>query len=621
MLEQAAIHISDASGDQAAEELRMGARLPEARLSKAPTGKVALRSGLFKERRELTKAYVYRLRTENLLQNHLLEACVRIDRPAEDMHQGWEAPHCQLRGHFLGHWLSSASHFAATDGDKVFAARASEVVDELGRCQELNGGRWLGSIPEKYFDLLPERSWSIWSPQYTLHKTMMGLFDAYAYSKDPKALELLGASADWFVEWSDALVARGRGDAVYRGECSGMLELWADLYAETKEPKYLKLISRYAMPDIFKKLLAGADPLSNNHANASVPWIQGAARLYEVSGDERYREVVERFWKLAVEERGMFATTGSNAGEFWVPAGEFDRFLGDRTQEHCTVYNMIRVAQYLFRWTGEAKYADYIERALYNGVLAQQHPATGAISYFLPMRSGAKKRWGSETKDFWCCHGTLVQAQAMYEDLIYYAEPGGLVVAQFIASRAELELGGARALVEQSVDWSDGTANFARRDGGSALRVELKVSSEGKGSWRLKVRRPEWAAGPASASVNGEAVATSISKSGFIEIERAWGRDTVRLVFPKRVRKEGLPGDQRRFALLDGPVVLAALADRECEIPRGEEPVPQYEHQYVNGRDWRFGRYRLGAVGGGLELVPLYEVADESYCVYFSEKE
>lgn len=48
-------------------------------------------------------------------------------------------------------------------------------------------------------------------------------------------------------------------------------------------------------------------------------------------------------------------------------------FLGDRNQEFCTVYNMVRLADYLYRFTGETVYADYIEKNLYNGFLAQQN--------------------------------------------------------------------------------------------------------------------------------------------------------------------------------------------------------------------------------------------------------
>ena len=46
--------------------------------------------------------------------------------------------------------------------------------------------------------------------------------------------------------------------------------------------------------------------------------------------------------------------------------------LGDKNQEHCIVYNMMRLADYLLRWTGDVAYADYWERNLYNGILAQQ---------------------------------------------------------------------------------------------------------------------------------------------------------------------------------------------------------------------------------------------------------
>lgn len=87
----------------------------------------------------------------------------------------------------------------------------------------------------------------------------------------------------------------------------------------------------------------------------------------------------------AVADRGMFCTGGMNAGEFWVPPFMQGHFLGSSDQEFCTVYNMVRTASYLYKFTGEAQYADYIERCLYNGFLAQQNPHTGMPTYFLPL--------------------------------------------------------------------------------------------------------------------------------------------------------------------------------------------------------------------------------------------
>jgi uncharacterized protein len=604
--------------DPGEQVLNVSPQLPEATLANLPVGDVSLLPGLFRERRELTKAYLLRLKTENILQNYLLEAGVRIDTPYEQMHQGWEAPYCQLRGHFAGHWLSAAAHFAAVDHDAFAAERAGEVVQGLKRCQELNGGQWVGSIPEKYFAILADgREW-VWSPQYTLHKTMMGLFDAYRYTGNKEALTVLEHSAGWFSTWTEKLVREGHGDVVYNGECAGMLELWSDLYGATKDPRYLKLAARYSTPDLFRELLAGHDPLTNDHANASIPWIQGAARLYEVTGDARYREIVTSFWKQAVEDRGMFATTGNNAGEFWIPPQQFDRFLGSRTQEHCTVYNMIRVAQYLFRWTGEARYADYIERALYNGILAQQNPDTGLVCYFLPLQPGAKKVWGSETHDFWCCHGTLVQAQAMFEDLIYYQARDGVTVSQFISSQATLGNAGHQIRIMQKTDASGDRSNFARTDDTTQFVIDLTVASDEAGPWTLRIRQPGWAIGPAVVTVDGESVQASVSKNGFLEINRKWTNAHVKVVLSKRVTQEPLPGDSQRFALIDGPVVLAALTDKEPELLAKDSITPQYEHQYVEGRDWQSGHFLVRTRQGTLTVQPLYEIADANYCVYFA---
>src|SRR5262249_21938408 len=115
LLNAQAIQNRGATHDPGLQTLNVSPQLPEPDFSSTVPVEVILLPGLFRDRRELTKAYLLRLKAENILQNHLLEAGVRIDRPAEQMHQGWEAPHYQLRGHFAGHWLSAAEHFAAID--------------------------------------------------------------------------------------------------------------------------------------------------------------------------------------------------------------------------------------------------------------------------------------------------------------------------------------------------------------------------------------------------------------------------------------------------------------------------------------------------------------------------
>jgi len=602
------IFINDSSKPSGEHGIQVTSR-PSFSRDTFPSGSVKLSHGLFQERRELIKKYVEGLDTDKVFQNHRLEAGIRIDQPGTELHRGWEEPHCQLRGHFAGHWLSSMAFFSSSDNDQVIEARLAEAIELLQLCQQRNGGLWAGSIPEKYL-LLLEQGVPVWSPQYTVHKTMAGLLDAYALTKNRDALNVLTSFAEWFYRWGTRLIECGKGAVMYQGECAGMLELWASLYEITHDAQHLQLAQWYSCPDLFQRLLDGEDPLSHTHTNAGIPWILGAARVYEVFGDERFRLIVEAFWKEAVVSRGMFATSGNNGGEYWIPKGKFGDFLGERTQEHCTVYNMIRVAQYLFRWTGEASYAAYIERALYNGVLAQQNKGTGLVCYFLPLSPGSRKKWGGETSDFWCCHGTLVQAPSLYENLIYHREADGISVDQFIPSRLKTPDGTGLSL-----------SHLPHPDcPNDSLNVVITIESTLADAWTLYLRMPSWLAGNPEITVDGISVAADVDERGFCKITRQWNRSTVAVALPKKIHKEYLPGCGQRFALVDGPVVLAALTAQEETVPGELELDSLLEHQYVGGQEWKSGHYLLRAEHRTICLKPLHEITDEQYSVYFRER-
>ena len=118
-----------------------------------PRGSVTLLPGVLSQRAALNRRYMLSLNTENLLQNHYMEAGLWMPRDLPlEAHGGWESPTCQLRGHFLGHWLSAAAHAWANTGDAELKGKADHIVSELARCQAENGGEWAGSIPEKYLD-------------------------------------------------------------------------------------------------------------------------------------------------------------------------------------------------------------------------------------------------------------------------------------------------------------------------------------------------------------------------------------------------------------------------------------------------------------------------------------
>ena len=599
-------------------------------LKRAALKDVRVLPGLFRRRMDLNEAYLLELDSGCLLQNFYLEAGIILpglqvvpDPSAAKMHWGWEAPNCQLRGHFLGHWLSAAATLCAGGDKPELRAKLDHIVAELARCQQLNGGEWVGSIPEKYFAMMkPDRY--IWSPQYTMHKTIMGLKDVYDLLGNQTAVDILDHLADWYVRWVDDMQESDPA-AVFSGEQAGMLEVWADLLALTGKEKYRKLVAAYEGNALFDRLDEGGDALTDDHANASIPISHGAGRLFEITGDDKWMRRMEAFWKNAVTDRGMFATTASNAGEFWIPPHAHAQYLTGTDQEFCTVYNMVRTAEYLYRWTGDVRYADYIERAIYNGFLAQQNKHTGMPTYFLPMAPGSRKTWGSRTRDFWCCFGTMVQAQTMYPSLIWYTDGKDIAVSQYIPSAAAISLDCGEVHLSQSVHMKNynNQVLFDEHGEGRVSRWSLRfhVRTDISAPFTLKLRVPAWCSGTPEVSLNGDPVQEEI-RDGYLLITRVWKEDELDIFFPSAIHFEPLEGAPEMAAAVEGPIVLAALTDQDCGLtvdPEHPEEVllPEIPHTY-DVFVWQQSTWRTRRQPVNFRFIPLYEVTDETYTVYLT---
>ncbi|WP_070042964.1 beta-L-arabinofuranosidase domain-containing protein [Robinsoniella peoriensis] len=596
---------------------------------------VSVLPGLFRERMDTNRNYLMELDSQCLLQNFYLEAGIVMpglqvvdDPDTANLHWGWEAPTCQLRGHFLGHWLSAAAALSANDNDIELKAKLDKIISELAKCQQLNGGEWIGSIPEKYFDNMAKKQ-QVWSPQYVMHKTIMGLTDAYKFTGNEQALEVVDKLANWYIHWTDE-VKKYNPNAIYSGEQGAMLEAWAGLYELTKNEKYMKLVKCYWDNGWFSRLDDGKDVLSNDHANASIPLSHGSAKLYEVTGDEKWRTRTEEFWKCAVTDRGMYCTSGQNSGEFWVPPYSQGQFIGTSTQEFCTVYNMVRTADYLFKWTGDTQYADYIERCLYNGFLAQQNRITGTPAYFLPLKSGSRKKWGSKTHDFWCCHGTMVQAQTLYPDLIYFSNEDNnrILVSQYISSQLTFRKENADINISQTTDMKSYNSQvfFDEHSGGDMSRWSLKfnIESTEPKEFTLSLRVPCWVSGVPAVVINDQQIKELTIANGWLNITKEWSKDVLQILFPSESVMENLPDMPELTAIVDGPIVLAGLTASDCGIAgnfkKPEEFLcPQTEHTYGTF-PWSQNCYVTRNQPKNIIFKPLYDITDETYTVYFTKK-
>ncbi|MGN0779412.1 MAG: beta-L-arabinofuranosidase domain-containing protein, partial [Aristaeellaceae bacterium] len=102
--------------------------------------------------------------------------------------------------------------------------------------------------------------------------------------------------------------------------------------------------------------------------------------------------------------------------------------------ETCNVYNMMKLSLRLFEATGEAKYMDYYENALYNTILSSQNPETGMTTYFQPMASGYFKVFGTPYDSFWCCTGSGMENFTKLNAAVYAHTEDAVLVNLYLSS-------------------------------------------------------------------------------------------------------------------------------------------------------------------------------------------
>lgn len=606
---------------------------------------VRLLDGELLRREKDNTDYLMKLKKEHLVRNYQLEAGRYTGRGHDSQAMnGWEDPSCQLRGHFLGHWLSAAAiHYDETD-DKELKAKTAAILEELALCQKDNGGEWVCPIPEKYLYWIGQGR-NVWAPQYNIHKLFMGLIDVYQYMKEEEALEIADKLADWFYRWSGSY-SREEFDNILDVETGGMLEVWTQLFEIKRDEKYKVLMERYYRSRLFEPLLEGKDVLTNMHANTTIPEVLGCAKAYEVTGEEKWLEIVKAYWKCAVTDRGCFATGGQTQGEIWTPKMKLKARLGDKNQEHCTVYNMIRLAKFLFCQTGDPAYLHYIEYNMYNGLLAQTYwrgwsknglPNFGLLTYFLPMKAGSRKDWAGEMDSFFCCHGTMVQANAAWNKGLYYQEQDSIYAAMYVDSEAEFTVGGDKVRLVQRQNHMNGSLqtsseNNARQEINATSaafankpdfrRHEFTVHTNQETEFSLNLRIPDWIMGAAKVYINSELMLQTEQTESFTELRRVWkDGDRVTVDLPIGLRFIPLPDDAEMGAFRYGPDVLAGITEQE-RVLRLESEKPEEELSADTEREWGTFRtfYKTENQDPGINFKKLNEVGYEPYQIYFKVK-
>lgn len=593
--------------------------------------------------------YMLALEPDRLLAPFLREAGLR---PRQPSYGNWESS--GLDGHMGGHYLSALSLMFASTGDTEMKRRLDYMVAELKRAQDANGDGdmrgYVGGIPggraawrEIAAGHLHADNFSVngkWVPWYNLHKLFAGLRDAYRYAGNADARVMLIKLSDWALALTNHLDDAQMADML-KAEHGGMNEVLADVYQMTGERKYLDLALRFSDQRILRPLEHGQDQLTGLHANTQIPKVIGFKRIADLSADPATHrsmdDAAEFFWQTVVENRTV-AIGGNSVKEHFHDAHDFSPMIEEvEGPETCNTYNMLKLTEMLFASSDKAAYADYYERALYNHILASEHPDTGGFVYFTPMRPNEYRIYSQVDKAMWCCVGSGIESHAKYGEFIYAHEGSGddaaLFVNLFIPSTLDWREKGVR--IVQANDFPD--------------QASTRITVDGDVRFTMKIRYPAWvAAGKLRVRVNGKPVHVDAKPGSYVSVERAWHKgDRVDVELPMATHLEQMPDKSNYYAVLYGPIVLAAktnpfpterlnfLADdsRMGHIPSGQvcplEAAPTFvanstdfikRFKPVPGKPLTFtapAGLVQGGAGTSAEFIPFFRLHDSRYVVYW----
>ncbi|MGI3781991.1 MAG: glycoside hydrolase family 127 protein, partial [Janthinobacterium lividum] len=340
-----------------------------------------------------------------------------------------------------------------------------------------------------------------------------------------------------------------------------------ELYRETGEQGYLDA-ARYFVDRRGHGLLGAARfgshyfadhlpvreaPSVEGHSVRQLYLLAGVADLYVEDGDETLREAAERLWHEMVATK-TYLTGG-------IGTHHSDEAFGDPyelTNERSYCETCAAIASVMFSWrmlmiTGEARYADLMERTLYNGFLAGVSLDGQRYIYANPLQVRDGHMAGGNDRDYarkpWfkcaCCPPNVMRTLASLEHYIVLGGQTGLTLHQFVTGTFSASVGPDEATISVVTDYP--------WDGQVRVRVESSP-----GGWGLTVRVPHWTP-TASVTVNGEQV-TAEAAEGWLTVTRTWAEgDELVLELPLEPRftraDSRVDADRASVALERGPLV------------------------------------------------------------------
>jgi DUF1680 family protein len=332
-----------------------------------------------------------------------------------------------------------------------------------------------------------------------------------------------------------------------------------DLYRTTGELRYLHLAERFLALRDMVPTGGGSDDNQDRipfrqqtepigHAVRANYLYAGAADLYAETGDATLHTPLEHIWPKVVQQK--MAITGGCGALFdgASPDAAKDQATITRTHQaygrpyqlpHQAAHNetCAAIGNLLWNWrmfliSGEARYLDVVELALYNSVLAGVSLEGSDFFYVNPLRrlgtAPCDLRWSHDRAPFFgsfCCPPNVARTVAEVGGYAYSVSEDALWVNLYNSSTLTTTLpGGHRVVLRQKTDYPwDGRIRLTFEEVDQALPLFV---------FALKLRIPGWAE-HAAIQVNGEPVPGNSTPGTYTEIGRAWRKgDVVELNLP-----------------------------------------------------------------------------------------
>lgn len=421
-------------------------------------------------------------------------------------------------------WLEAAAYALARRPDPELNRMADSLVELLGQAQREDG------YLDSYWQVVePDRRWKDLAHGHELYCAGHLIQAAVAFHRATGQDRLLEI-ARRFADNLDATFGPGKRDGT-PGHPEVELAL-VELYRATGERRYLDL-ARFFVDRRGHGLLGpgrhgGAGYYQDHvpvreastlegHAVRALYLTSGIADLYLETGDPALLAALERQWEDLVQ-RKMYVTGGVGARHLGEAFGEPYELPNERAYcETCAA-----IASVMWNWrmllaTGKGRFADVLERALYNAVLSGISLDGRGYFYVNPLLShGMDSLLGRKTAErtAWhacaCCPPNVMRLFASLGHYLATYDASGVQVHLYASSRVRADLDAERQVeirVETDYPW-EGT-------------VRLEIMESPKTPWALRLRVPSWSQN-SNVRINGQLQDRVDVQSGYAVLDRVW---------------------------------------------------------------------------------------------------